>query len=116
MTDFLLCYPDADTLRGWAVDRRRRPDAEMTLDGFRYDVELDTGEQSLAQVGRRQRRYAGSSDYLLYVTLSDRRLENLRRNAQEAVRSIALFTTLGAALADPRGPIWIDGHGERTAI
>src|SRR5262245_49738780 len=42
LTEFLLGYPDADTIRGWAVNRRLRPDAEMTLDDYFYYVELDT--------------------------------------------------------------------------
>lgn len=116
LTDFLLAYPDADTLRGWAVNRRLRPDAEMTLDGYFYFVELDTGEQTYAQVRRRQSRYLGTADYVLYVTQSDRRLEGLRRHAHDAVKRIALFTTLDAVLREPRGQIWIDAHGERTSI
>src|SRR2546430_1440081 len=70
LTDFLLGYPEADTLRGWAVNRRLRPDAEMTLGDYFYYVELDTGEQTHAQVRRRQARYAGVEDFLLYVTMS----------------------------------------------
>ncbi len=116
LTDFLLCYPNADTLRGWAVNRRLRPDAEMTLDGYFYNVELDTGEQSYAQVNRRQKRYAGSTDLLLYVTQSERRLEGLRQNADPAVRSIALFTTLEKVLAAPAGQIFLDCAGESTWI
>jgi hypothetical protein len=116
LTDFLLCYPEADTLRGWAVNRRVRPDAQITLADYFYYIELDTGEQSHAQVRRRQARYAGVEDFVLYVTLSPRRLEGLRRHAHEAVRSIALFTTLDEVQRDPHGPVWIDVHGERTAI
>jgi hypothetical protein len=116
LTDFLLAYPEADTLRGWAVDRRLRPDAEMTLDGYFYYVELDTGEQTHSQVRRRQASYAGTEDYVLYVTSSAKRLEGLRKNVHETVKRIALFTTLEEALANPRGEIWIDSQGERTAI
>jgi hypothetical protein len=116
LTDFLLGYPAADTLRGWAVNRRLRPDAEMTLDDYFYYVELDTGEETYAQVRRHQARYAGVEDYVLYVTLTAKRVEGLRRHAHEAVRRIALFTTLADAKRDPRGEIWIDCQGERTAI
>ena len=116
LTDFLLSYPESTTLRGWAVTRRLRPDAEMTLGGYFYYVELDTGEESYAQVRRRQARYAGVGDYVLYVTLSTRRLDGLRRHAHEAVKPIALFTTLADAQRDPHGPIWIDCLGEETAI
>jgi hypothetical protein len=116
LTDFLLCYGEADTLRGWAVDRRLRPDAEMTLDGYFYNVELDTGEQTHAQVRRRQAAYAGTDNFLLYVTTSTKRLDGLRKNVHDAVKRIALFTTLDQAIANPRGDIWVDSEGERTAI
>jgi hypothetical protein len=116
LTDFLLGYPEADPLRGWAVNRRLRPDAEMTLGDYFYYVELDTGEQTHAQVRRRQARYAGVEDYVLYVTLSPKRLDGLRRNAHDAVKSIALFTTLADAQRDPHGEIWIDCLSERTSI
>jgi hypothetical protein len=116
LTDFLLNYPEADVLRGWAVNRRLRPDAEMTLDGFFYHVEMDTGEQSYAQVRRRQSRYSGIKDFVLYVTTSPKRLDGLRKNVHDAVLPIALFTTLDDALREPHGEIWIDCQGERTSI
>jgi hypothetical protein len=116
LTDVLLSYPEADTLRGWAVNRRLRPDAEMTLDGYFYFVELDTGEQSYAQVRRRQARYSGIQDFVLYVTLSQKRLEGLVRHAHEAVKKIALFTTLDQVLATPHGEIWVDCFGQKTSI
>jgi hypothetical protein len=116
LTDFLLGYPEVDTLRGWAVNRRLRPDAEMTLGDYFYYVELDTGEQSYAQVRRRQARYAGVEDYVLYVTTTGKRLDGLRRQAHEAVKRIALFTTLADAQREPHGEIWTDCLGEKTAI
>lgn len=116
LTDFLLLYPEAEVVRGWSVDKRVRPDAEMTLFGRRFFVELDTGEQSYAQVQRRQRQaYADVQDFLLYVTMSERRLEGLLTHADQ-VKGIALFTTLDKAKSDPRGPIWVDGFGETAAL
>lgn len=88
----------------------------MRLDGFFYNVELDTGEQSYAQVNRRQKRYAGSTDFLLYVTQSERRLAGLRKSVDPTVRTIALFTTLDQVLRNPRGPIYVDWFNERTSI
>jgi hypothetical protein len=116
LTDFFLMgYPEADCLRGWLVNKRIRPDAEMTLHGVFFYVELDTGSESLAQVRKRQAAYAGVEDSLLYVTLSKRRCENLRK-ASKAVASIALFTTLNEALENPRGAIWRDATGEDVSI
>jgi hypothetical protein len=53
---------------------------------------------------------------VLYVTLSERRRENLRQNCHEAVRTIAFFTTLAEAMNDPYGEIWIDVLGKRESI
>ena len=116
LTDFCLCYPDADFKRGWIVNRKLRPDAEMVLDGIRFNIELDTGEQSHKQVCKRQKCYANSTDYLLYVTQSHRRLEKLRTAAEECVRPIVLFTTLADVQRDPTGDILIDCFGEGCHI
>jgi hypothetical protein len=116
LTDFLLCYPESDVLRGHIVNRRIRPDAEMTLNGIFYFVELDTGEQTLSQVCRRQAVYAGVEDFVLYVTTTERRRESLRRNCSEAVRKIALFGVLDDVMRQPHGAVWMDAFGESAAV
>ena len=115
LTDFLLCYPKATIVRGWRVDKRIRADAEMMLDGRKFFVELDTGEQSYRQVRDRQLSYAGVQDFLLYVTLSERRLQGLLGQA-DAVKGIALFSTLRRVQVDPAGEVWTDCYGGRAAI
>ena len=116
LTDFFLFgYPEADVLRGWLVNKRIRPDAEMTLEGVFYYVEMDTGQESYAQVRRRQRNYAGVEDPVLYVTLSGDRREGLRKRGK-AIASIGLFTTLDEVLECPRGDIWVDHDGGRVSI
>jgi len=117
LTDFCICFPDAAFKRGWIVDRTLKPDAEMILDGTRFNVELDTGEQSHTQVRKRQKRYADSTDFLLYVTQSDRRLEFLQKKADDCVRSIALFTTLANVQRNPKSEtLLVDCFGERCPI
>ena len=115
VTDFLLCYPEAEIVRGWRVDRQIRADAEMELRGQKFYVELDSGEQSHRQVRQRQLAYAGVRDFLLYVTLSERRLAGLIKHA-ESVKHIALFTTLQRVMADPHGAVWVDCQGQTVAI
>ncbi len=115
LTDLLLSYPSADVVRGWKVDQRLRPDAEMTLDGRKFYVELDTGHLNHRRVSDRLRNYQGVKDYLLFVTLSERRLPRLIADAQ-SVREIALFATLDAIMREPRGMIWIDAFGNRTSL
>ena len=115
LTDFLLCYPLAEIVRGWQVDSRIRPDAEMTVAGQKFFVELDTGEQTYRQIRHRQRAYAAVRDLLLYVTVSETRLAGLMRHSS-AVESIALFTTLDRVMRDPRGEVWVDFAGKTVSL
>ncbi|MCA9051382.1 MAG: hypothetical protein KDA89_21740 [Planctomycetaceae bacterium] len=117
LTDFLLHYPTAGILRGPEVDDRIRPDATMHLDGRTFHVELDTGLESHSQVRRRQQiGYTGVEDFVLYVTLSERRCDTLIRNVHDAAKPIALFTTLQSAVRNPRGEIWRDAFGKSASI
>lgn len=115
VTDFLLCYPDVEFIRGYDVDPRIRPDAELTIGGQRFFVELDTGEQSYRQIASRQRCYAGIKDLLLYVTLSEKRMARLIRHSH-AVHAIALFTTLEQVQHDACGEIWTDWTGGKVSL
>lgn len=115
LTDFLLGYPDAEVVRGLTVNDRIRPDAEMVLGGRKFYVELDTGEMNHSRVQQRHAAYAGVQDFLLFVTLSAARMPRLIAGA-EAVREIALFTTLEQAMREPRGEIWVDAFGIRASI
>lgn len=119
LTYFLLLYPYArDIVRGPRVDKRIRPDAEFTYGRKRLYIELDTGEESHAQVrGKWNSNYRGvvpgrQFDLLLVVTLSDKRLSNLISNANK-VAPFALFTTLEAVRSDPFGLVWTDCNGVR---
>lgn len=115
LTDFLLCYAQAEIVRGWQVDSRIRPDAEMTLGGQKFFVELDTGEQSYRQVEQRQRAYESVKELLLYVTSTETRLAGLMQHSS-AVRSIAFFTTLDRVLRDPQGEVWTDCFGNVVSL
>jgi hypothetical protein len=115
VTEFLLCYPHFRYVRGYAVNQRIRPDAEIWINNAHIFIEVDTGQQSYRQIRQRQRAYFGVQDVLLYVTLSERRLKGLIRESGQ-VRAIALFTTLDRLLEDPAGEIWEDLSGQRTSI
>ena len=116
LTDFLLCYPEFAVVRGWLVNQRIRPDAEMRNGETKLNVELDTGKQTYRMVQRRQKEaYADEQDLLLYVTLTERRMAGLIQHS-EAVKDIALFTTLERVQADPDGEIWVDWFGGTSAI
>ena len=80
-----------------------------------FYVELDTGSQPLMRVSRRQYVYRDTKDYVLYVTLSERRLKGLIK-CSERIKEIALFTTLQRVLDDPFGNIWTDFFGNETRI
>ena len=114
-TDFLLGYPTAEIVRGWDVDPHIRPDATMQLDGITYHIETDTGSESFRRIEKRQKVYSHVNDFVLYVALSERRLQGLIRHSQQ-IQRIALFTTLERAIADPRGEIWQDCDGRTASI
>lgn len=116
-TDFALCYPQATFVRGWKhINRKYRADAEMTLDGTLYFFEMDTGSEGYDKVRQRQRAYASVGEaFVLYVTLSERRLKRLIRES-EAIKEVGLFTTLERVMAEPGGVIWEDWFGNWAAI
>ena len=116
LTDFLLPYDEySEMKRGNEVDQKIRPDAEMEMGNEKYFVELDTGTVHHPKQRKRWKRYSTVKDeFLLVVTLSKIRMKNLITNA-DGVRSIALFTTLAEAIADPYGEIWRDCLGKECA-
>ena len=67
------------------------------------------------QVRARQEVYAGVQDFLLYVSLSERRMAGLITHSA-TVSAIALFTTLQRVQAAPHGRIWTDRSGKTVAI
>ncbi len=109
---------DADAIRRGAgeTDARLRPDAELLIGGQRYLLELDCGTIAYEViVTRRFLPYRSSPDLVLWVCPTESRMEGLRRRA-EAIRDVALFTTLDQALRNPHAPIWVDYDGERAAL
>jgi hypothetical protein len=115
-TDFVLCYPDAENVRrGPFVDRTIRPDIEFDLDGIHYLAEIDTGQQSHRAVRRRQLAYRDYRNFLLYVSLSERRRQGLIKRCH-LVKDVALFGVLEDVQKKPRGKVWVDGFGKAAAI
>jgi hypothetical protein len=114
-----LCFRmHADTVRRGLeeVDRYLRPDAELVIGGRRFLLEFDRGTMSYEEiVHRRFSRYRSCNDLVLWVCSTDTRMEGLRRRS-EAIREVALFTSLEAALRDPHAPIWIDFDGAKVAL
>ena len=141
ITDVLLNYEkDFDMIRHpGRVNRRLRPDAELvSSDPSRLlYLELDAGTESLTVVEDQQKAYTRLANllpeqdsrgepcyrgitrptdvFLLYVTLSPRRLENLKQRSGAAA-NIALFTTLDRVMAEPRGRIWETCDGRQVRI
>lgn len=120
LTDFLLCYEErAQVIRDPSqVHQSIHPDAEMMFSKSKrfFFVELDTGTEDLKIVERKwERAYRGVKDFLLVVTLSPVRMDNLIGRAG-SIRQIALFATLDAVLADPHGEVYRDAFGNTAAI
>jgi len=120
LTDFLLLYEwETDTvLRGTKVNRKIEPDAELVLGGIKFYVELDTGSMSHPRMTEgRWPKYRGVENFVLVVTSTEHRKENLIENAKgTAVENIALFTTLDEAKENRGGKIWADCSGEKAGL
>jgi hypothetical protein len=103
-------------LRGPHVTAKNlRPDAEVWINGRLYYLEIDRGTMGYRQLERRFRLYEKSADLVLWVCSSGDRMAGMRKRA-ERVRSVALFTTVEDALANPHGAIWWDFAGNRAAL
>ncbi len=120
LTDVLLALmpdPFDHVIRGPQVDKKIRYDASIMIAGTTYLIELDTAEETLTQLENKFRRnYARVTELMLFVTTSQRRIENVRRVAAPFVADIALFAVLPEVLAKPSGVVWTDCSGERTAL
>jgi hypothetical protein len=98
------------------VDPTLRPDAELLINGRRFLLEFDNGTKSYpAIVQTRFATYRCCRDLVLWVCITEARMEGLRTHA-EMLRATALFTTLDLALADPHARIWRDFNGETAAL
>jgi len=119
LTDFLLCYEgEADIVRDpRRVHPKLKQDAVMTFrqTGRLFNMEFDTGSEDLGTVEGQFKAYRHTQDFLLVVTLSERRMRHLMERA-ESVQEIALFALLDDVLDDPHGPVYRDCFGNRQPI
>lgn len=116
LTEFLIPFFGAKIVRGYETDRTLRPDAEVTINGNKYLIEQDCGTMSYHDIlHKRFKKYEGYEGIVLWVTLTDARMDGLRRRA-ERVKDSALFTTLTASLTEPFGGVWIDYSGQVYSI
>jgi len=116
LTELCFRLDAGQILRGpQVIDARLLPDAEVWIRGQLSYLELDRGTMSLAQIGRRFRKYEGCRHLVLWVCPTRARMESLRGRAA-GLRNVALFTTFAEALASPHGEIWRDYGGEKAAL
>jgi hypothetical protein len=116
LTEVCLRLNAGIVLRGPQVtDKGLRPDAEVTIRGHLYYLELDRGSMGFGQIERRFRAYERSRNVVLWVCPSEERREALRRRA-ERLRHIALFATLADVLAGPHTGVWLDWLGGRAVL
>jgi hypothetical protein len=116
LTELCFHLDAAKILRGpHATDAQIRPDAEVSINGRVYYLELDRGSMGYAQMERRFRLYAGFPHFVLWVCPTAERRDGLRARA-DGMRHCALFTTFGEAIISPHTEIWLDVRGERVAL
>jgi hypothetical protein len=116
LTELCLRIDAAEVRRGpHATDAWVRPDAEVTIGGRPFYVELDRDTMGHAQLARRFRLYEDVPHHVLWVCPTVARRDALRARAA-ALRHTALFATLSDALADPHAPVWMDHAGGRAAL
>jgi hypothetical protein len=86
-------------------------DAEMTMGGVRYLIELDTGKMTHRQLKARFKKLAGTTDTILFVTLARaRRLRGVLKTAS-AFDFTFVATTFPEVYADPFGKVWRERDG-----
>lgn len=112
LTRFLLKFP-SQSIRRKNLEPFNHPDAEILIGETRYYVELDTGTMSHKQIEQRFDEYRGALGTILWVTLSEERLQGLRAKAGP-IKDIILFTTLDRFLSDPFGSVWTLADGTRV--
>jgi hypothetical protein len=120
LTDLVTCFEQEATIvrDPSRVNQQICPDAEMTFQKTKrlFYVEFDTGTEELATIDRKWiGPYRTVRNFVLFVTLSPVRLQNVIERA-DAVKDIALFSTLDAVMADPWGPVFHDGYGNTVGL
>lgn len=107
---------DVPVARNGSVSYRIRPDAARVFPNGKIRwYELDRATEGRAEIDRKVEAYADKKRAVLFITVSDVRLQKLRRWT-EALRGFAFFSVWNALVRDPRGPQWIDHAGNRVSL
>jgi hypothetical protein len=116
ITQLCLRIQAGRVVRGYGVDARVRPDAELWINGEHFFLELDRGTSGLRDVvAERFPKYEGGDDLVLWVCPTEARKERLRAQAGR-LAAVALFATFERALASPHDPVWTDHAGGTAAL
>jgi hypothetical protein len=111
LTEVLIKFPKAQVIRD--PGEAPFPDAIMYMQQP-YWIELCTGEETHRQLIRKFRAYEKEKieGWMLFVSLSKRRMENVLRIAPD----FALLSTLRRVVKDPLGRVWQDTKGNEYAL
>lgn len=111
---FAALHPHGEVIRNYDVDPDLRPDAELSLSGMVFNVELDTGSMRGLKRDGRFELYGDTGPVLWVCAGGAQRMENMRLQAPNDGH---WFTTLDAVEASPWGKIWTNrqGHKENLA-
>lgn len=113
ITDLALHFRGNTFTRGVKV-AKTESDAFMIRDGNRCYLEVDNSQKMTLkkQMKSKFEKYQGVDGYVLVVSLTEARMERLRK-AGEPVKDIALFNTFDR-LRD--GKPWVDWYGRTVTI
>jgi hypothetical protein len=93
------------------------PDAERRFpDGHEAVYEMDMATEDRADIDRKVRGYSTVKKFVLFLTVTDARLEKLKRWTEAGLKGRAFFALWREALAHPTGRIWTDHHGNLVAL
>ena len=99
--------------RGRYVDPTYWADAELTINGQPYKLELDRDTMKESQIKERYATYKDVDCPVLWVCPDRPRMEELMRLAKN---DRFMFTTFDLAVADPHAGIWLDLEGNYNPL
>lgn len=112
--EVVLAYYPCVFMMGADVNQTMLPDATLTIGGNTYHVELDCDTMGRGQMSKRMLKYAGCTDTVLVVCLTESRMKRLMKWWSPLPN--AYFSTIRQVVSDPYGPVWTGSDGQIASV